>query len=101
MKNASDNNLCTIEIESLADPIIAQTSETILDVALRMNCALDHSCGGNGTCGTCRVLISAGLEKLGARNELENEIAMDRGFQSYERLACQNLVTDGLKIEIP
>ena len=65
---------------------------------------LNHSCGGMGTCGTCRVRILSSLESLGPlepRNEIEIEMANDRGFAENERLACQLAIVNGLKFRIP
>lgn len=75
--------------------------ETILDAAIRAKLPLDHSCGGMGTCGTCRVFIRQGLEKLSLPGDVESEIIHDRGFLKNERLACQNDCTEGLVVEIP
>ncbi len=79
----------------------SQASETLLEIANRNKIPLNHTCGGFGTCGTCRVLIKAGLEKMSPRNEVEQEIANDRKFQDFERLACQCQAINGLVIEIP
>ncbi|MFP5518431.1 MAG: 2Fe-2S iron-sulfur cluster-binding protein, partial [Bdellovibrionia bacterium] len=34
-----------------------KAGETLLELALRKDWPIDHSCGGNGTCGTCRVRV--------------------------------------------
>lgn len=81
--------------------VYASQGETILQAVLNAKIDLDHSCGGMGTCGTCRIYVTSGLEKFEARNELEQEIANDRQFSSEERLACQNLVCDQLEIRRP
>lgn len=69
---------------------------TILEAALDSGYELEHSCGGNGTCGTCLVIVEKGLEKMGHRDELEQEMANDRSFLPQERLCCQNKPVDGL-----
>lgn len=74
---------------------------SVLDVALSEGIEIDHTCGGNGTCGTCRVWVEAGLEKIGERNEIEKEMAEDRGFAPAERLACQTPALSGLIIRRP
>jgi 2Fe-2S ferredoxin len=78
-----------------------QQNETILEVALRNEIPLEHSCGGMGSCGTCRIFVTAGLDRFEPRNEIENEIAVDRSFSVDERLACQNLALDGLEVKVP
>ena len=79
----------------------ASHGQTILDSLLKAKIPINHTCGGFGTCGTCRVKVTKGIEKLPTRNDIENEIAQDRGFVSEERLACQNEVCEGLEIERP
>ena len=79
----------------------ASHGESILEAALKSKIPLDHSCGGFGTCGTCRIFVKEGLEQLDDRNEIELEMAADRGFGPQERLACQTLPCAGLVIERP
>lgn len=78
----------------------ARPGETVLDTLLRLKIPIDHSCGG-GTCGTCRIFVEAGAEGLEPRNEIESETAADRGFMDDERLACQTLPVDGLRVRKP
>jgi len=79
----------------------ASQEETLLEAAIREELDLPHSCGGFGTCGTCRVWVREGLHLLPPRNEVEQEMATDRGFQPQERLCCQNYPCEGLILEIP
>lgn len=78
-----------------------QDAVSVLEVAIVEQIPLHHTCGGFGTCGTCRIYVRKGLENLPERNEIEAEIAADRGFAPYERLACQTEPIDGLVVEIP
>lgn len=73
---------------------------SVLDLALRSGIQIDHTCGGNGTCGTCLVEVKQGLENLEPLNEIESEIAADRGFKVTERLSCQLKPVDDLVIQI-
>lgn len=79
----------------------ASQDETLLDAGLRAGIDIPTSCGGSGTCGTCRVLVLEGLDKLPPRNEIETDFAADRNFASNERLSCQNFPVTGLVIEVP
>lgn len=81
--------------------LVSHKDQSVLDVALRQGLALDHTCGGFGTCGTCRIFVREGLENLPPRNEIEAEMAEDRGFKEQERLACQTPPVEGLVVEIP
>lgn len=91
----------TVIFLSEPEPIAYTQGETILEAALKNNVNLDHECDGMGTCGTCRVFVRSGLERLGKRNGIENEKAEILGYKPYERLACQNKCVEGLELEIP
>jgi 2Fe-2S ferredoxin len=73
---------------------------SVLDLALKNKIPLDHSCGGSGSCGTCRVFIEGG-GPVGARNDIEAAMAEDRQFTDFERLACQIEPVDGLVVRTP
>lgn len=75
--------------------------KSVLALACRNKIDINYSCDGNGTCGTCRVYITRGLELLPSRNEIETEWAVERGFANHERLACQIPPREGVEIEIP
>lgn len=79
----------------------ASQGQTILEAVSKQGLELDHSCGGMGTCGTCRVWIDSSLGVLLPRNEVESEMALERGFQSNERLACQTCAVDGVHVRRP
>lgn len=62
---------------------------SLLDLLIADDQPINHTCGGNGTCGTCRVIIVSEGKALSERGEIELEMATDRGFMPTERLACQ------------
>ena len=79
---------------------------SLLEIAIEAQLPIEHSCGGFGTCGTCRILIEAGGSELTERGELESEMATDRKFTENERLACQTTLNHqtracALRIRIP
>lgn len=74
--------------------------ENLLDTLNANKVSISQSCGGNGTCTTCRVFILKGLEHCSARTELEGERADERGFAVNERLSCQTELLGNLQLEI-
>jgi len=76
-------------------------AQTVLEVALSTGIGLSHSCGGMASCGTCRIEVIRGVERLEPRNEVEAEMASAFGWRSDERLACQTLAVDGLVVMVP
>jgi len=96
--------LTLVDEQDVERPFHCEQTCTVLEAALKNKIELNHSCGGMGTCGTCRVRILSSLESLGPlepRNEIEIEMANDRGFAENERLACQLAIVNGLKFRIP
>lgn len=76
------------DLEFVAEiPLIE--SGRLLDVLNAHKISINQSCGGFGSCTTCRIFVKSGLEKLSEKSELELEHAQDRGFSPHERLACQ------------
>jgi ferredoxin len=54
------------------------------------------NCGGYGQCGTCIVEITAGMENLSPRTEVENR-KLKKKPKNY-RLACQALVNGPVSV---
>lgn len=90
-----------IHFEPLDVTCEIEDAESVLDVALRNGIEISHSCGGMGSCTTCRILIERSSEALPPRNELEQDIADMRKFEDHERLACQLPPVAGLVVRIP
>src|SRR5665213_3731323 len=76
-------------------------AKSVLEVALRANVDIGHSCGGMGSCTTCRVFVEHSPEPLPPRGDLEQETADSRGFADNERLCCQLPPLAGLVVRVP
>ena len=74
---------------------------SLLDLLLCNDVEIFHSCGGMGSCGTCRVYVKSPLEELPPRNEIESQMSESRGFSDNERLSCQLAPYSGLCIKVP
>ncbi len=87
------NKNCTVDVEK---------GISILDAALRHDMPLYHTCGGNCSCSTCRVLVIAGAENLSAPEAAEKEILDAFDLLPPYRLGCQAQVLKGdVFVEIP
>jgi 2Fe-2S ferredoxin len=91
--------LITLINEDLEIPFDRESS--LLELLLKNKIEIDHSCDGNGSCGTCKIFVKSNLKDLPPRNEVELERATDLNFSEDERLACQLCPLRNLKIEIP
>lgn len=71
--------------------------ETLLRVAMDAGVHINASCGGDGVCGKCRVLVEEG-SVTGGRSERISAEDQARGY----RLACQAVITgEDLVIRVP
>jgi uncharacterized 2Fe-2S/4Fe-4S cluster protein (DUF4445 family) len=70
--------------------------DTIIRAALEAGVHVNASCGGEGVCGKCRVLLEDGTVDGGISEKLS---AADR--QKGYRLACQAVVKSNLVVRIP
>ncbi len=71
---------------------------TIFDAATLLGVPLPADCGGNGTCGKCRVRFP---DELPEPNETERDLIPAAGLAAGYRLACQQEVTEDVTIEVP
>lgn len=69
------------------------TGKTLLETAVENSVDISTSCGGMGTCGTCRIFLDVQSGFVPERNEVEQDVANEKSFAPNERLSCQ--------IEIP
>jgi 2Fe-2S ferredoxin len=81
--------------------IDASHGKSVLEAFIGAGIDLNHSCGGMGTCGTCRIIVENSAEKVAPRNQIELEMAEARQFSANERLACQLTVQSKLRIRKP
>jgi len=70
--------------------------ETILRGALEAGVHINASCGGEGVCGKCRIIIENGKVADGISERLSRE-DIDKGY----RIACQSVVESDLTVRIP
>ncbi|MCK4602863.1 MAG: 2Fe-2S iron-sulfur cluster binding domain-containing protein [Phycisphaerae bacterium] len=75
---------------------------SLLDVALTHGVGIEHACGGVGACGTCRVIVEAGMENLSEADDDELDAVDKQPGSSLEaRLACQAVVRGDVTVTVP
>ena len=75
--------------------IYASVGETLLEAAKRANLAMDAPCGGNGTCGKCRVKLLAGT----VQSEPDRHISPAE-FAEGQRLACTSILVQDIAVQV-
>lgn len=89
----------TIDFEPVGRRAACPRDVTLLDAARGCGVELASTCGGEGTCGCCRVRIVRGeVSGLGATERAELTTAEIAGGV---RLACQTRVAGDLLVDIP
>ena len=87
----------TFRFESGEDvTTFAQEGENLLEVARQTNVAIDAPCGGNASCGKCKVkLVEGELHSPKTRHISDEE------YQGGWRLACVSKITGDVAVEVP
>jgi uncharacterized 2Fe-2S/4Fe-4S cluster protein (DUF4445 family) len=73
-----------------------EDGDTVIRAALEAGVHVNASCGGEGVCGKCRVLIEDGIVEGGISEKLSQE-DQEGGY----RLACRSIVKSDLVVRIP
>lgn len=75
----------------------AKDGETLLEAAIREGVPMEHACGGNGFCTTCRCKVNKGTENLSPRNEREENMGIT---EEPDRLGCQAQIQGDCEVEL-
>ncbi len=75
---------------------------SLLESAEQIGFPLNHDCGGNASCTTCRVDVVAGLENL-SDIDFDEQDLLDREAltEPYRRLGCQARVLGDVIVQVP
>jgi len=93
-----EKHMPTIRFMPMGIDVPAREGEkTIAQVAARLGIGINQPCGGFGTCGKCRVLVSGASSSL---TEQEERMLTPGDIESGYRLACRCPVEDGLTVFI-
>ncbi len=94
----SRNKLIRVTFEPGGTPIDVPAGTLISKAAAAAGMAIETPCGGMGSCGKCRIIVSGdagGLDSSEARLLTPSEI------ESGVRLACRSAVTGEMTVTIP
>lgn len=93
----------TVWKQNFEHPRIIEFSaeRNLLELINANKVSISQSCGGFGTCTTCRIIIKKNHSAFNERSDLESERADERNFSDRERLSCQCWIKDSAEIYIP
>jgi uncharacterized 2Fe-2S/4Fe-4S cluster protein (DUF4445 family) len=90
----------TITFEPLGRKARADAGKTVFDTARRNGVGIRSECGGKGTCGKCKILVSnSHAVSLPSDSEKKNLSSEELG--AGYRLACLTTANDSLVVMIP
>ena len=77
-------------------------SVTLLEASKLLGFGLNHDCGGNASCTTCRVEVQLGGEHL-SEIDFDEQDLLDREAlsESWHRLGCQARVLGDVVVRVP
>lgn len=75
---------------------------TVLEAADMLGFPMEHDCGGNASCSTCRVEVMVGGEHL-SEIDFEEQDLLDREAltEPYHRLSCQAKILGDVMVQVP
>ena len=76
--------------------IVVKEGANLLETAIAAGVHINASCGGNGVCGTCKVLIKTGEVKSNRTEKLSEE-----EYKQGLRQACQSSIITDLTVYVP
>jgi len=99
MVEADPTALYEVELQPVGRRVEVPLGVTVLAAVQASGVELVSVCGGEGTCGTCRVRVVEG--QLSAETAEEEDLLSANERADGFRLACQAQVLSALRLEIP
>ena len=90
-----------LEVVFDGKPAPARYGATLLETAQLAGLDLRSYCGGNCSCGTCRVVIVSGAAQLSRPEPMEQLVLGMDAERRGDRLACQAQVRGRVEVTIP
>jgi uncharacterized 2Fe-2S/4Fe-4S cluster protein (DUF4445 family) len=94
MQNSKDT--CKVMFLPHNREVEVATGENFIRVAMDAGIHVNASCGGEGVCGKCRILVEKGMLEGGLSERITSE-DVDKGY----RLACLSTIVEDVVIRIP
>ena len=88
-----------VDFEPAGRRVRVEPGTVLLDAARTAGIGLASVCGGDGTCGRCRIVVMEG--ELGPATDADRRALSRREIAAGERLACRVPVTSDMKINVP
>lgn len=77
------------------------TGASLLAITAKLGVDLDHYCGGQCSCGTCRIKVNSGAKHLSKSEGMEGMVLGGANEAAGDRLACQARVLGDVDVTVP
>ena len=67
---------------------------TLLEAAQEIGISIESLCGGEGLCGTCKVIVDEGVDCLSAPSQADELLLSESQLQEGYRLSCRSTVIE-------
>jgi len=96
---AITGNTVTFEPSGRRGPVAL--GQNLLDVARGLGVEIESVCGGQGTCGKCRVRVESAADSVSATTTAESRILNPEAIAAGMRLACQTQAPGNVRVFVP
>lgn len=93
-----DNGEVSVKFQPQGKVVRVAEGSPMREAAARAGILLDYPCGGQGTCGKCRVRVMGAAP---APTEVETRSLSPEDLRDGTRLACQCRIDRNLTVEVP
>ena len=90
--------ICKLDINAGEEPLEVNGGQTLLAALYSNDIFIPSACGGKGTCGHCKITVSAGG---GPVLPTETPLLTRKEIRSNVRLACQVKIREDIYVRIP
>ncbi len=85
----SNNFQIIVDIEPISRRLFYTKNETFYELLINSNIRVQSLCGGNGTCGKCKIVVQEGMHFLNPPTNSEMKFLTQSEIKENWRLACQ------------
>ncbi len=84
----------TITFEDINVTVTVPAGTRLIEISEKVGAGITYGCR-EGDCGTCMMVVTAGIENLSEPSVLEDKILREHFAGKQDRLACQAQVLGG------
>jgi len=104
-KAETETGVATVCFRDSSGEVLAEGTvekgTTLLSAAISLGVDMDHYCGGQCSCGTCRIEVVTGHEQLSERQSMEAMVLGAAHTAAGHRLACQARALGDTVVQVP